>query len=76
MKFAFLDRLADSRIPLAHSGSDRRQRTLGLPGVLRYPEMVDSLTVEAVQRAAKKYFDTDNYVRVVLYPEDFNKEGE
>ena len=41
--------------------------------VLRYPEMVDSLTVEAVKQAAQRYFDTKNYVRVVLYPEAFEQ---
>ena len=31
--------------------------------------MVDSLTVEVVQAAARKYFDTGNYVHVTLLPE-------
>jgi zinc protease len=38
--------------------------------LLEYPELVDTLTSEAVQAAAKQYFNMDNYVRVVLYPED------
>ena len=38
---------------------------------LEYPAMVDSLSIEAVQRAAQRYFNMDNYVRVVLYPENF-----
>ena len=37
--------------------------------VLKYSDMVDSLTAEAVQAAARKYFDTGNYVRVTLLPE-------
>jgi zinc protease len=37
--------------------------------VLRYEAMVDSLTVDAVQQAAQRYFDMENYVRVVLLPE-------
>ena len=38
--------------------------------LLKYPEFVDSLTVEALQVAAQKYFDTDNYVRITLLPEE------
>ncbi len=30
--------------------------------------MVDSLTLEEVREAAEKYFDLENYVRVVLLP--------
>ena len=32
-------------------------------------ELIDRLTGEVVQRAARRYFDVNNYVRVVLYPE-------
>ena len=42
--------------------------------VFKYPELVDSLTSEAVQAAAKRYFNMDNYVRVVLYPEEMAEE--
>lgn len=35
---------------------------------LRYNDMVDSLTVEAVQDAAQRYLDTSNYARFVLLP--------
>ncbi len=42
--------------------------------LLEYPELVDSLTSEAVQAAAKRYFNMDNYVRVVLYPEDMTEQ--
>jgi zinc protease len=38
-------------------------------GILRYPELVDSLSGEAIQKASQKYFDMDNYVQVVLLPE-------
>ncbi len=31
--------------------------------------LVDSLSGEAIETAAKKYFDMNNYVKVVLYPE-------
>ncbi len=37
---------------------------------LRYSDMVDSLTTEAVQEAAKKYFDLSNSTRFVLLPEE------
>lgn len=40
--------------------------------LVQYPELVDGLTIEAVQQAAQQYFDMDNYVRVVLYPEGFD----
>ncbi len=36
---------------------------------LHYSDMVDSVTVEAVQEAAQQYFDTSNYARFVLLPE-------
>jgi len=38
--------------------------------ILEFEEFVDGLTIEALQAAAATYFDTDNYVRVSLYPED------
>jgi zinc protease len=37
--------------------------------ILKYPGIVDNLTGAAIQTAAKKYFNMDNYVKVVLYPE-------
>ena len=43
--------------------------------LVRYPGLVDSLSIEAVQKAAQKYFDMDNYVRVVLYPEGLGQES-
>ena len=36
---------------------------------LRYNDMVDSLTVADVQRAAQEYLDRSNYARFVLLPE-------
>ena len=41
---------------------------------LQYDEMVDSLTLEDVRSAAEKYFDMENYVRVVLLPEEGSAE--
>ena len=39
--------------------------------ILEYDNLVEKLTLKAVQRAARKYFNTENYVKVVLYPEGF-----
>ena len=38
--------------------------------LLRYEEMVRSVTVEHVKALAQKYFDIDNYVAVSLRPEE------
>ena len=37
--------------------------------ILNYPKLVDNLDASAIQKAAKKYFNMDNYVKVVLFPE-------
>jgi zinc protease len=37
--------------------------------ILNYPKLVDGLTAEVLQEAAKKYFNMKNYIQVVLYPE-------
>ena len=37
--------------------------------ILDYEELVDKLSVETVKAAARQYFDTANYIQVVLYPE-------
>jgi zinc protease len=34
-----------------------------------YNDLVDNLTAEAIQEAAKRYFDVKNYVQVSLFPE-------
>ncbi len=39
--------------------------------ILNYEELIDALTGEMVREAANKYLRTDNYVRVSLYPEDW-----
>jgi predicted Zn-dependent peptidase len=36
---------------------------------LRYPSLIDALTSQQIQDAAKQYLRKDNYVRVSLYPE-------
>ncbi|NIA28982.1 MAG: hypothetical protein GWP06_03605 [Actinobacteria bacterium] len=41
--------------------------------LLQYPELVDQLNAETIRTTAEKYFDMNNYVRVVLLPE---KKGE
>jgi zinc protease len=37
--------------------------------ILTYKDLVNHLTLEKIQQAAKKYINKNNYVRVVLYPE-------
>ena len=37
--------------------------------ILGFNKLVDNLSVGAMQAAAKKYFDTNNMVKVVLFPE-------
>jgi zinc protease len=37
--------------------------------MLNYPKLVENLTAGAIQTAVKKYFNMENYVKVVLYPE-------
>jgi len=39
--------------------------------ILKYDELVDGLTLQAIQNAAQLYLNTNNYVLVTLYPEDF-----
>lgn len=38
-------------------------------GIMDYLDLVNSLTLDDIQQAAKKYFNLNNYVRVVLLPE-------
>lgn len=38
--------------------------------VLDYPELIGSLTAEAVEEAAARYLDEDRFVQAVLYPEN------
>ena len=38
--------------------------------ILDYEQKVDALTVQNLQKAAQKFFDMDNYVMTVLYPEN------
>ena len=37
--------------------------------ILKYPQLIDSLTAADVHHAAMKYFDPSNYVKIVLKPE-------
>ena len=37
--------------------------------LMKYPERVEKFNSEAVQNAAKKYFDDTNYVNIILYPQ-------
>lgn len=38
--------------------------------LLRYPELVDSLTAEDIQEAARRYLSREQFVRVTLLPEE------
>jgi zinc protease len=38
--------------------------------ILNYEQKVDALTVQDLQKAAKKFLNMSNYVKVVLYPEN------
>ena len=40
-----------------------------LTEILSYPDLYNTLTAEMIQKAAQKYFNMDNYVKVVLKPE-------
>lgn len=37
--------------------------------ILEYEKLVNALTTDDLKKAAQRYFDMDNYVQVVLYPE-------
>jgi zinc protease len=37
--------------------------------ILNYPKLVENLKAETIQEAVKKYFNMENYIKVVLYPE-------
>jgi zinc protease len=52
----------------------RELRTSGFEGtdpslILRYPQLVERLSVDLMRETAAKYLNTDNYVQVVLLPE-------
>ncbi len=38
--------------------------------IYRYPELFETLSEEMIKDAAGKYLNTDNYVEVILYPEE------
>jgi len=40
--------------------------------ILDYEKRVDALTVQDLQKAAQKFFNMNNYVKAVLYPENAN----
>ena len=45
-----------------------------LTEILGYLDLYNSLTAEMIQKAAQKYFNMDNYVKVVLKPEAMKSE--
>ncbi len=40
--------------------------------ILNYPKLVDHLSARSIRDAVKKYFNMENYIKVVLYPETKN----
>ena len=38
--------------------------------ILRYNDLIDELSCESLRDAAERFLNTDNYVRVSLYPEE------
>ncbi len=43
--------------------------------ILDFPEFVDQLSREGIQEASEQYLNESNYVEVILFPENFKKEG-
>jgi zinc protease len=43
--------------------------------MLNYPKLVNHLTAPAIQSVIKEYFNMNNYVKVVLYPEKKKQEN-
>ncbi len=43
--------------------------TMSAKDIEKYQKMIDELSKEAIQKAAVKYFDKNNYIRVALQPE-------
>ncbi|MFC2136384.1 M16 family metallopeptidase, partial [Bacteroidota bacterium] len=42
-----------------------------LTSILNYKERIEKLTPEVINQTAKKYFDLNNYVEIILYPENY-----
>ncbi|UCG27488.1 MAG: insulinase family protein [Bacteroidales bacterium] len=38
--------------------------------IMKYPQLIDSLTGKKIRQAAREYFNLDNYIQVVLKPEN------
>ncbi len=47
---------------------------LPLESILNYPKLIEGLSLQDIQDAAKKFLDTQNYIDVVLYPENWGKD--
>ena len=52
-----------SQFRVAYANGENPEELLG------FNKLIDNLSVSAMQSAAKKYFDTNNMVKVVLFPE-------
>ena len=46
------------------------QYRLNYVDILKRTDMVNKLTADLIQNAAQTYLKVDNYIQVVLYPED------
>lgn len=42
---------------------------IDLSYLMKYPQRVDGLNSETIQKSAQQYFDENNYIKVTLYPE-------
>ena len=46
------------------------QRGESFSEIVGFDELLDALTLEDIQSVAQRYFTTDSYIRVVLFPEE------
>ena len=46
------------------------QRGESFSEIIGFDELLDALTLEDIQAVAQRYFTTDSYIRVVLFPEE------
>ena len=57
--------------PLNPGGTGDDQNGWKLEEIPNGEKLISALTVDDLRRAALKYLRTDNYVRVSLYPENY-----
>jgi zinc protease len=77
----YVDRVRESQLRAFETNMKENRYWLGrlhsrhfagedLAGMLRDPELVQALSMEMIKEAAADYLNVENYVRVVLVPED------